>query len=384
MGIDGTSRKPKRGWGYHRPPMPSRTTAQLLDQVGRIAPWSKAAGWDPVGLQLGDPEARAERVAVCHEVNERVMEAISDDPPDLLITYHPLLFRAVTRLTAGRSAEGRAYRLVRMRVSLAVVHTAFDAAPGGTADALAEALGLDEVRRFATLEGEASLKLVTFLPEGDVEAVADRLAEEGAGRIGDYSHCSFRSTGVGTFLAPDESRPAVGTAGALNREPEVRLEMVLPKWSEDRVVSALLAAHPYEEPAYDLYDRRGIGSMIGRIGRIASTSLREFSKQVGEVLDSTTTRVSGDPDRPIESVAVVPGSGSDFIGQAASAGADVIVTGDVSHHRAVGALDRGLAVIDPGHAASERPGVRRLYAAVVEVVHGATDFTSIDASPWES
>lgn len=237
-----------------------------------------AATWDPVGLQLGDPDASVEKVGVCHEVNEEVVESLERQRVDLLVTYHPLLFEPTNQLLAGRSAEARAFRLVSMGVNLLVTHTDFDAAPGGTADALASTLKLRETEHFGgdPLEGTPDI-----------------------GRVGDFD----------ATLA---------------------------------VLDALVS---------DAFGPNGL-------------------------------RITGNRHAHVDRVAVVPGSGSDFIAAAAER-ADALVTGDVPHHRAVRAADLSLAIVDPGHTATERPGMRALVdliAAVsdVEVV----DLTTIDPQTW--
>ncbi|NRA01804.1 MAG: Nif3-like dinuclear metal center hexameric protein [Myxococcales bacterium] len=361
----------------------ARTLGELLGELGRRAPWGKAWGADPVGLQLGDPSCVAERVAVCHEVTEAVVDQLEAAPPSLLVSYHPLLFRPTLRILAGPTPAGRAYRLLRAGVALAVVHTSFDVAPGGAADALAAALGLAEVRGFAPLEGPDSIKLVSFLPADHAERVLQAVSEAGAGRIGNYTHCSFRSDGVGSFFAAAGTDPAVGKRAALNQEREQRIEFVAPREREAEVVNALLAAHPYEEPAYDVYARGGSGGLVGRIGRLENAStLARFAERVSGALDQPRLRVAGDASREIACVAVVPGSGTDYLAQAAALGADVVVTGDVSHHAARASLDRGLAVIDAGHAPTEAPGLRTLYAWLADLAPGAESLLHLDPDPW--
>ncbi len=342
----------------------------MLAALDRVAPWGQAFGWDPVGLQLGDTAAPAGRVAVCHEVTEAVVAAVEADPPDLLVTYHPLLFRPTTRLVAGRSPAGRAWRLVRAGVAVAVAHTNFDAAPGGTADALAAALGLEAVTGIGPVWGADSVKIVTFAPEGAADAVTSALAAAGAGDVGNSTACSFRTAGVST-----------GRRGGADAVPEVRIEMVAPASRVDAVIAALAAAHPDGQPAYDVYERRGDAGFVGRVGGVRPRRLGELAATVAAACGGVL-RVAGDPAAEIARVAVVPGAGSDYAGASRAAGADVLVTGDVTHHRARAALDRGLAVIDPGHAPSERPGVRNLYAAIRDAVGDAIDLTGHGASPW--
>ena len=288
-------------------------------------------------------------------------------------------------LAGDAGAAGRALRLVRSGVALGVAHTNFDVAKGGAADALAEALGLEQTSGFAALFGPDSVKLVTFVPADAADALLEALAAAGAGVIGNYTHCSFRAEGIGSFFASEASDPAVGRRGELNREPEVRLELVAPRAAEAEVLAALVAAHPYEEPAYDVFDRRGDARMLGRVGALAEgTTLGDLAARVEEVLGSAEPRVAGDPERPIRRAAVLPGGGADALEAAAARGAEVLVTGDVSHHRARAALDLGLALIDPGHAATERPGVERLMAWAASLGVECAGLLHLDPDPWRA
>jgi len=357
------------------------TIAEFLDVLARQMPLDKAASWDPVGLQLGDGGAEATSVSVCHEVTPEVVAAAESEQPSLLISYHPLLFGPVTRLILEESAAGRAFRLTRAGVALAVVHTAFDVAPGGGADALASAIGLENTIGFAPVWGPDSVKVTTFVPPESVEHVAAAMSSAGAGQIGNYSACSFRVEGTGMFVAEEGAEPTFGVLGETTKAGEVRLEMSVPRSRVAGVAAALSAAHPYEEPAFDVVDRVGDAGMAARVGTMApDTTLGDLAATVESALGSAP-RVAGDPLSPVGRAAVVPGSGSDLFEDALAAGAQAIVTADVSHHRARHALELGLAVIDPGHAATERPGVARLYAAVQHVAPAA-NLIDHDPDPW--
>jgi dinuclear metal center YbgI/SA1388 family protein len=360
------------------------SVAALLEALDRRAPFAKAARWDRVGLQLGDPEARVERIGVCHEVTEAVVEALAERPVELLISYHPLLFEPVERLVAGPGPAGRALALARRGIALAVCHTNFDVAPEGAADALADALELQGVRPFAPLESEPSYKVATFLPAQSADALLEGVARAGAARIGNYTHCSFRAPGEGSFFAGAGTAPAVGVRHALNREPEVRIEFPVPAGRLDAVLAALVGAHPYEEPAYDVYARPSEAGFAGRCGVLAEeVDLAGLAQRVERAL-GRAPRLAGAPERRIGAVAVVPGAGASALAEAAARGADVLVTGDVSHHRARAALDLGLALLDPGHAATERPGLARLLAFAATLGPQATSFLDLDADPWAS
>jgi putative NIF3 family GTP cyclohydrolase 1 type 2 len=250
-------------------------------------------------------------------------------------------------------------------VAVAVAHTGFDAADGGTGDALVAALGLEGCGGFGPVVPAGQVQVVTFLPAESVELVATAMSAAGAGVIGNYSGCSFRAEGTGVFTADEGSTPVVGSSGP-NKRPEIRLEMIAPRTRLDEVIAALSATHPYEQPAYNVGDVRSNVGLIGRIGEPSAP----FSGS----------------ERPVRKVAVVPGSGGSFLKAAIATGSDVFVTGDIGHHSVREALDRGLAVIDPGHAPTERPGMTWLLEVVTEVgnAHGAVtvDFVGLDPTPW--
>lgn len=311
-------------------------------------------------------------MAVCHEVTDAVVERMQEYPSSLLVAYHPLLFSPTRRVVAGTGPVGRAFRLLKAGVALAIVHTAFDVVPNGTAAALAEALGLAKVRGFGMAEPASSIKVVAYVPESAVDSVRKAMTDAGGGQIGPRSGCSFRCDGIVSFIAE---------SGAEEPRSEVRLEMVAPAGSRDAVVSALAAAHPAMDPVFDVSEVVSSARFIGRVGTLsAETPIDDFAARVSTALGVESIRTSS--RRPtVRTVAVIPGSGASMIDSAVAVGADVLVTGDVSHHRVVGALDRGMAVVDPGHIPSERPGVRRL-AAVIGGITEVIDLSDLDPNPW--
>ncbi|MFW2340310.1 MAG: Nif3-like dinuclear metal center hexameric protein [Acidimicrobiia bacterium] len=356
---------------------------RVQDILSALAPLEKAATWDPVGVQLGDPVAEVSTIAVCHEVTEQVVDVVIEDPPDLLIAYHPLLFRSTNRLTKGTSPGGRALRLAQSGVNLGIVHTAFDVLPGGAADALADAIGIVGPRAFGPIEAAPVVKIVTFLPHDRVEEVHQAMMEAGAGSIGRYEGCSFRADGIGTFLPTSAAEPVAGVALQMNHEPEVRLEMIASRSRMGSALAALMASHPYEEPAFDVLESSSNSGFIGRYGQMEEPlNLGVLARLLEDRLPTDSIRFTGNPDAVVSTAAAIPGSGGDSIAAAAAMGVDVVVTGDVSHHRAVEARDRGLLVLDAGHSATERPGMRRLYSAVLEFGLETRDLIYLNTDPW--
>ena len=362
--------------------MSERSVAAALEELSTSIPWDQAADWDVSGLTLGDPSQLVRTAGVCHEVTGEVVAAVEREPVDLLVTYHPLLFRPVRTVRAGSGPEGLAFRLIRLGVALAVAHTAFDVCPGGTADSLAASLDLQETCGFGPLETAPQVKVVIFIPARYTEEVAEAMASAGAGRIGNYRGCSYRTEGIGAFLPQAGSAPVVGVAEEENRVAEVRLEMIAPAARQDAVVAALRKAHPYGEPAFDLYTVSANLPMVGRVGALPDPlSGPELVDRVADVLDVEAVRCAGVREAKMSKVAVLPGSGGSFLASAAASGADVVVTADVSHHQMAQADQLGIGVIDPGHAATEAPGVRRLLGLVAGVAPRIVDLTGLRPGP---
>jgi putative NIF3 family GTP cyclohydrolase 1 type 2 len=234
----------------------SARLADVITALEAAYPPALAQGWDAVGLVCGDPDDEVRSVLVAVDpVRETVDEAL-ESGVQLLLTHHPLLLRGVHGVGADTPKGALVHRLVRGGVALFTAHTNADAADPGVSDALAEALGLALEGPLEPAPSPPLDKIVTFVPVGPaITAVHEALAGAGAGEIGDYSHCSFATAGTGQFKPLAGRHPTVGEVGKLERVAETKLEMVLPRGRRAAVVAALRAAHPYEEPAFDVYAR---------------------------------------------------------------------------------------------------------------------------------
>ena len=333
------------------------TVGDWLALVDEGYPVSSAASWDSVGLQVGDPAWPVERVLVTLDVTGAVVEEAAGGPPTLVLAHHPLLFRPLSRLTPTTAPGRIALAAARHGVAVVAAHTNLDIATdgAGTSDPVAEVLGLQERAPLTAETRDGPLKLVTFVPPDATEQLLDALAAAGAGTIGAYERCSFRVRGTGTFRPAPSADPHIGEVGTDNAEEEDRLEMEVPRSRTGAVVRALLANHPYEEVAYDLYPTvTGADRGFGVIGVLPEPlSLRRVAERVREELPAPFLRFAGEPDRVVRRVAVVGGAGESLIAAAAASGADVLVTGDLKHHVTLDALEQGLALVDAGHHATE-------------------------------
>jgi dinuclear metal center YbgI/SA1388 family protein len=292
---------------------------------------------------------------------ESAAEAI-DDGVQLIVTHHPILFRAVQRLTTA-TPEGRTVlALARAGVAVYSPHTAFDNAAGGINDILTRRLGLVETVPLRRQDGPRQSKVVVFVPEKDLTRVSDAMFAAGAGMIGDYRECSFRLAGTGTFFGSDATNPTIGEKGRREEVSEWRLEIVCPEERTEQVIAALRKAHSYEEPAYDVYPLRSARAWgEGRLGRLPqAVPLRQLAQTARSALSTENIQVVGDLDRQVARVAIACGAGGELLGDAVRAGADVFVTGEARFHDYLSARARDLALLLPGHYATERCGVEEL------------------------
>ena len=338
---------------------------RLLDD---LYPPSWAEEWDSSGFQVGDRQAEAARTLVALDPTEAVIREAAERGCGLLVTHHPLLLRPRARLDVADPVARAVATAFAAGVAVTACHTNADVAAPGVSDALAEVLGVVVEGVLEETAAGDRVKLVTFVPPEATDKVLDALAGAGAGVIGEYTRCSFRVRGAGTFVPTAAASPTVGERGALNEVEEDRLEVVLPAARLGPIARALVEAHPYEEVAYDVYPlatRAGLG--LGRIGTLAEpTDAAGLAERCRERLGAAA-RLAGDPGRRVERVAVCGGSAASLIPAALAAGVDAYVTGDVKHHDALDATVAGLAVIDAGHHATEWPFV----PAVAERLNGS-------------
>jgi dinuclear metal center YbgI/SA1388 family protein len=340
-----------------------RTLDTLLEYLEQFAPLDLAADWDNVGLLLGDRAAEVERILTCLTVTPDVAAEAVEAGAQLIVTHHPVLFRTVKRLTSATSEGRMLLSLIRAGVAVYCPHTAFDNARGGINELLARRLALADIVPLRRREGPPQFKVVVFVPEADLQRVADALFAAGAGNIGQYSQCSFRLNGTGTFFGSDATNPTIGQKGRREEVGEWRLEAVCPESSVEQVVAAVRRAHSYEEPAYDVYPQRPAPATLGegRLGRLPQAiPLDELARRVKADLNAPLVQVVGAAARPVERVAIVCGAGGEFLADAVRARADVLLTGEMRFHDYLAAQAQGLSLVLPGHYATERCGVEDL------------------------
>jgi dinuclear metal center YbgI/SA1388 family protein len=337
---------------------------KVRDILRLIESWApREIAWerDNVGLQCGDPQAEVSRILVALDVTEEVIAEAHRRKANLIVSHHPLLFRPIQSVHPG-TPTGRCLRaLIARNISLLSAHTNLDFTRGGTSFALAEALGLEKIE-FLHRPYRTQKKIVTFVPASHVNAVADAMAEAGAGSIGNYERCSFRAPGTGTFQGNAASHPAVGRRGVTEEVSELRLEMAVQQWDVDRVIQAMRNAHPYEEVAYDVFGSEApvMSFGMGVIGELPhAIPPAAFVRTIKKVLGVDSVRCTPFHKRTVQRIAACGGSGSELLGEAIRQGADLYVTADVKYHAFHEALGETI-LVDAGHWETEFPVVRAL------------------------
>lgn len=373
-----------------------RTEPRVADLVAfleRFAPLELAEDWDNVGLLLGDRQRDASRVLTCLTLTSDVAREAIASRASLVVTHHPVLFRAVKSLTAD-DAEGRMLlELIAACVAVYSPHTAYDSAEDGINQQLAHKLELEEIVPLRRSQAGGKCKIVCFVPRTHLAQVQAALWAVGAGVIGEYSKCSFVVDGIGSFEGSAAAHPAVGQAQRLEETPEARLEVICPESLVPEALQGLKGAHPYEEPACDVYPlvSQASGQGAGRMGVLPANStgmtLADFVALAKTKLGIGELPFVGDRLRPVSRVAIACGSGGEFLSAAIDRDCDVLLTGEARFHTCLEARGAGIGLLLAGHYATERPGMEHLAAVIAREFPQVTAWASeVERDPvqWDS
>ncbi|MFC5604066.1 Nif3-like dinuclear metal center hexameric protein [Sporosarcina koreensis] len=325
---------------------------EIITLFEQWSPKRFAEDWDPVGLHIGQLNRLVEKVTITLDVNEAVVDEAIEKGANLIIAHHPPIFSPLKHIWTDTPQGRLIEKCIKHDISVYAAHTNLDVAPGGVNDLLASCLGLENIGVMQPTISDPLYKLAVFCPVEHADSLREVLARSGAGAIGDYSGCSFTSTGTGRFTPTAGADPFIGEVGKMEEVTEERIEVVLPGPIRSKVLQAMLAAHPYEEPAYDFFvlDQRTEEFGLGRVGTLPEPmELQEFAQLVKKALDVPALRIVGDSGKLVRKIAVLGGSGSKYIRAAKRKGADVFVTGDMDFHSAQDAELMDLAIVDPGH-----------------------------------
>lgn len=328
----------------------------IIKQVELIAPPKLAQSWDNTGLLIGDSNLSVKKILLTIDITQEVVKEAKQSGCNFILSYHPIIWDGLKKITS----DSVVYELIRCGISVYSMHTALDAVSGGINDALAEIVGIknpEPIGDFVDNPQRQNYKLVVFVPSDSLQKVADAVFKAGAGWIGNYSHCSFRSSGTGTFLPLEGSRPAIGRRGRLEKVDEIKFESIVPAEKVADCLKAMRSAHPYEMPAFDvikLYDFEDkIG--LGRIGFLEKpVQLSVILKKIKSVTGAKAAGIVGNKNRKVKKAAVCAGSCGKLIMNVISEKCDLYLTGEIKHHQAIAAQEAGVTVVCLSHTVSER------------------------------
>jgi len=327
----------------------------IVSHIEEFAPLAYQESYDNVGLLVGEASEEVSSVLLTLDVTEAVLDEAIEKKAGLIIAHHPLIFGGLKRITGKNAVERMIIKAIRHRIGIYAAHTNLDNVQLGVNHKICEKLGLINPRILAPKTGELC-KLVTFVNAEDADKVRFALFDAGVGHIGDYDQCSYNLEGVGTFRGADNTNPYLGEKGKLSREKELRIESIFPTYKRAQVVRALLAAHPYEEPAYDIYALENSYDRVGA-GMVAdletATPELDFLKQVKDGFRAGAIKYTTPLERQVKRVAVCGGSGSFLLPAAIGAGADVFISADFKYHQYFDA-DGRIVIADIGHYESEK------------------------------
>ncbi len=338
----------------------------------QLAPLNSALDWDNSGLLVGDPEEEVTGILTALDATLPVVKEAAAKGCNLIVTHHPVIFHAQKRFTAGNIA----FEAARRGISILSLHTCYDMADQGVNRALAETLGLENIRPLLREKMKNWKKLTTYVPKAQAEQLYQALSEAGCGDGGDYSGVCFFTQGQGRFCPMEGSHPVLGTVGRMEKVEEVRMETAFPPELESQVVEALKQNHPYEKPVWDIWTLENFGEeyWLGCVGELPEPMTEKaFAQLIQERLHITPRYNPG--QRLIRQVGLCGGSGGELMAEAMKAHGwqyQAFVTAEVKHHQFMEAEQLGVTLYDASHYATEVVAIpwltRQLAAQVGEKV----------------
>ncbi|MDZ7741894.1 MAG: Nif3-like dinuclear metal center hexameric protein [Bacteroidota bacterium] len=328
---------------------------EITGELERIAPLSLQEDYDNAGLLIGNEHDEINKALICLDVTDQVLEEALQQKCGLIISHHPLIFGGIKRLNGNDPVERLVIKAIQNRIAIYAIHTNIDNISGGVNMEIANRLGLKNTE---VLKPKKNLlrKLVTFCPAENADQVRQAMFDAGAGHIGNYDCCSYNIDGKGSFRAGEGSDPHVGEINKLHFEKETRIEIIYPLYLEERIIRSMIAAHPYEEVAYDIYPLENTFNLVGSgiIGDLEEKMDKmQFLELLKEKFQAGCVKFTGTEKKEVGKIALCGGAGSFLIRAAKARGADVFISGDIKYHDFF-LSDKSMMIVDIGHYESEQ------------------------------
>ncbi len=327
----------------------------VIHHLEELSPLAYAEDFDNVGLLVGDKNNKVNGILITLDTIEAVVDEAIDKDCNLIISFHPIIFKGLKKLTGKTYVERVVMKAIKHDISIFAIHTALDNALQGVNDKICKQFSLVN-RKILIPQSGTIKKLTTYVPKKNAESLREELFKYGAGTIGNYNNCSFNTEGIGTYKGNENSNPTLGKKGIIHFEEETQVSLTYAKHLESKILQALFKAHPYEEVAYEISTLEnknqhiGMG-MVGELEKPMDESV--FLEFLKTKMKCQCIRHSSLLDKPIKKVAVLGGSGSFAIHAAKIAKADVYITADLKYHDFFTA-ENDILLADIGHYESEQ------------------------------
>lgn len=330
------------------------TIKELTDYLEKIAPLNYQEDYDNCGLIVGDANAEITNVLVSLDVTLEVIEEAIAKKCNMIIAHHPLIFRGLKKLNGKNYIEKSVIKAIKNDIAIYAIHTNLDNITNGVNFKIAEKLNLQNVSILKP-KSDTLMKLTVFCPLENTPKLQNALYAAGAGEIGNYSSCSFKSAGIGSFKPNSAAVPVIGQNNKYEEVEENRLEVVFPSFLKGKILEAMRKNHMYEEVAYYLHKienhNQDVGS--GAVGSLPEAmNPNEFLAYLKEAMNLKVIRFTETKAEKIKKVAVCGGVGSFLLSDAKYAGADAFVTADYKYHEFFDAENQ-IMIADIGHFESE-------------------------------
>ena len=328
---------------------------EIVSFLESVAPPVLQESYDNAGLITGNGNWNCTGIITTLDATEEVVQEAIEKKCNLIVAHHPIIFGGLRKITGKNYVEKTVITAIKNDIAIYAIHTNLDNVLHGVNAAIADKLGLVN-QTILQPKNDTLKKLFTFVPVEYAEKVRSAIFTAGAGHISNYSECSFNAKGEGTFKPGEGTNPFTGKIGERHTEEEMKLEMIFPAWLENKILIAMIAAHPYEEVAYDIValenQNQQVGSgLVGEL--VVPVKEREFLDLLKEKFNLSVIRHTPLRGKPVKKVALCGGAGSFLIGAAIAAGADFYISADIKYHEFFDANGR-LVIADIGHYESEQ------------------------------
>ncbi|MEN9700215.1 MAG: hypothetical protein RLZZ301_1413 [Bacteroidota bacterium] len=328
---------------------------EICDFLEQQFPLALQESYDNSGLLYGRLDWEIHGALLCLDSTEAIVDEAIANKCNLIIAHHPIVFKGLKSLTGRTYVERVVEKCIQHRIALYAIHTNLDNHPAGVNAAIGQRLGLENLRILSPMKQQLS-KLITYVPNTHLAQIDEAVFSAGAGHIGNYTACHFRSEGIGTFQPLDGAKPRIGKVNERSQVEELKIEYLVPNFALASVVRALKKAHLYEEVAYDIVALSNVHQDFGAgmIGNLPEEMPAiEFLKKVKRDFECGCIRHTPLSDKPIKKVAFCGGAGSFLLPDAIKAGADIYITGDFKYHEFFDAENQ-IVIADIGHYESEQ------------------------------